>query len=46
MRAALVVCDAQWANGEPVAPSPRQVLQAQLARLAERDPDSEGGPRQ
>jgi glutamine synthetase len=29
---ALVLCDVQWHDGSPVAPSPRQVLKAQLAR--------------
>jgi glutamine synthetase len=33
---ALVLCDAQWADGSPVAASPRQVLRRQLDRLAER----------
>jgi glutamine synthetase len=32
---ALVLCDVQWLDGRPVAPSPRQVLQRQLDRLAE-----------
>ncbi|MDP3894281.1 glutamine synthetase family protein [Nocardioides sp.] len=32
---ALVICDAQWADGSPVPPSPRQVLRRQLDRLAE-----------
>ena len=31
---ALVLCDAQWADGSPVAASPRQVLRRQLDRLA------------
>lgn len=31
---ALVLCDAQWADGSPVAASPRQVLRGQLDRLA------------
>jgi glutamine synthetase len=34
---ALVVADARWPDGRPVAVSPRQVLRDQLARLAERD---------
>jgi glutamine synthetase len=34
---ALVLCDIQWEDGSPVVASPRQVLQRQLARLAERD---------
>ena len=29
-------CDLQWHDGSPVVPSPRQMLRAQLARLAER----------
>src|SRR5687767_14538735 len=29
---ALVLCDVQWHDGSPVAPSPRQVLQAQVER--------------
>ncbi len=33
---ALCLADLQWADGSPVAASPRQVLKAQLARLAER----------
>ena len=32
---ALVLCDVRWLDGRPVAPSPRQVLQGQLDRLAE-----------
>jgi glutamine synthetase len=32
---ALVLCDAQWADGSPVVASPRQILRAQLERLAE-----------
>ena len=32
---ALVLCDLTWENGDPVVPSPRQVLRAQLDRLAE-----------
>ena len=31
---ALVLCDVLHQNGGPVAPSPRQVLRAQLERLA------------
>ncbi|MFC5236597.1 glutamine synthetase family protein [Pseudonocardia zijingensis] len=31
---ALVLCDVQWADGTPVVPSPRQILRAQLERLA------------
>jgi glutamine synthetase len=34
---ALVLCDLEWEDGSAVAPSPRQILKAQLARLAERD---------
>ncbi len=33
---AIVICDLEWHDGTPVRPSPRQVLKAQLARLAER----------
>jgi glutamine synthetase len=33
---ALVLCDAEWADGSPVVASPRQVLKGQLDRLAER----------
>jgi glutamine synthetase len=33
---ALVMADIQWADGRPVAPSPRQILRRQLDRLAER----------
>ncbi len=33
---ALCLADLEWAEKRPVAPSPRQVLRAQLARLAER----------
>ena len=33
---ALCLADLQWAGGEPVAASPRQVLRRQLDRLAER----------
>ncbi len=36
-RSALVQCDVVWADGRPVAPSPRQVLRAQLDRLTSRD---------
>jgi glutamine synthetase len=32
----IVLCDLEWHDGTPVRPSPRQVLKAQLARLAER----------
>ncbi len=32
---ALVLCDVEWLDGRPVAPSPRQVLEHQLDRLAE-----------
>ena len=31
---ALVLCDVTWEDGSPVAPSPRQVLRAQLERAA------------
>src|SRR3954463_14726644 len=33
---ALCLADVRWADGRPVAPSPRQVLKRQLERLAER----------
>ncbi|GAA0209783.1 glutamine synthetase family protein [Saccharothrix mutabilis subsp. mutabilis] len=33
---AMVLCDVEWENGEPVVASPRQVLRRQLDRLAER----------
>jgi glutamine synthetase len=33
---ALVLCDLQWLDGGPVPASPRQILQGQLDRLAER----------
>src|SRR5579863_7512524 len=33
---ALVVADLTWLDGTPVAASPRQILQAQIARLASR----------
>ena len=33
---ALVLCDIQWLDGKPMPASPRQVLKAQLDRLAER----------
>jgi glutamine synthetase len=33
---ALVLCDLQWLDGKPVPASPRQILQGQLDRLAER----------
>jgi glutamine synthetase len=32
----MCLADLTWADGSPVAPSPRQVLRGQLARLAER----------
>jgi glutamine synthetase len=35
-RTAMVQCDIAWADGSPVRVSPRQVLRAQAARLAER----------
>src|SRR3989440_6380346 len=31
---ALVLCDVRWLDGSPVAPSPRQVLRAQVERAA------------
>ena len=34
--AALVICDVLWPSGAPVVQSPRQILQAQVDRLAER----------
>src|SRR6185437_3906135 len=33
---ALVLADVQWLDGTPVAESPRQILQRQVDRLAER----------
>jgi glutamine synthetase len=33
---ALVLCDVQWLDGRPMPASPRQILKAQLDRLAER----------
>ncbi|MDX6292596.1 MAG: glutamine synthetase [Kribbellaceae bacterium] len=33
---AMVLCDIQWLDGRPMPASPRQVLKAQLNRLAER----------
>jgi glutamine synthetase len=33
---ALVLCDLEWDNGNPVVASPRQILRGQLERLAER----------
>jgi glutamine synthetase len=35
-RAAMVQCDATWADGSPVRVSPREVLKDQVRRLAER----------
>ncbi len=35
-RTALVLCDVEWENGEPVAESPRQVLKRQVERALER----------
>lgn len=32
---AMVLCDLEWFDGTPVRPSPRQILRAQLDRLAE-----------
>ncbi|MBH0024547.1 glutamine synthetase family protein [Salinibacterium sp. SWN248] len=37
---ALVTADLRWHDETPVAPSPRQILKAQLARLAERGLDT------
>ncbi|TDU88668.1 glutamine synthetase [Kribbella voronezhensis] len=34
---ALVLCDVQWLDGTPMPASPRQILKAQLDRLAELD---------
>ena len=42
---ALVLCDAQWADGSPVVASPRQILRRQLDRLAERGLDRRRGHR-
>jgi glutamine synthetase len=36
-RTALCLADVEWEDGTPVAPSPRQVLKRQLARLAEHE---------
>jgi glutamine synthetase len=33
---ALVVCDLEWGDGTPVVASPRQILRAQMERLADR----------
>ena len=33
---ALVLCDIEWENGQPVVASPRQILRSQLQRLADR----------
>jgi glutamine synthetase len=33
---ALVLCDIEWENGQPVVASPRQILRSQLRRLADR----------
>jgi glutamine synthetase len=33
---AMVICDVQWLDGTPMPASPRQILKAQLDRLAER----------
>jgi glutamine synthetase len=33
---AMVLCDVQWLDGSPMPASPRQILKAQLDRLAER----------
>src|ERR1700721_641100 len=42
---ALVVADLTWLDGTPVAASPRQILQAQTARLASRGLAAMAGPR-
>ena len=39
---ALCLADLQWAGGEPVVASPRQILRAQLDRLAERGLEAVG----
>jgi glutamine synthetase len=39
---ALCLADIRWADGSPVGPSPRQVLRAQLERLAERGWSAQG----
>ncbi len=36
VKSAIVLADLAWADGSPVVASPRQILRAQLARLAER----------
>jgi glutamine synthetase len=40
---AMCLADIQWEDGTPVAASPRQILRAQLARLAERGWDAYAG---
>jgi glutamine synthetase len=40
---ALCLADLRWDGGEPVAPSPRQILRAQLERLAARELEALAG---
>jgi glutamine synthetase len=40
---ALCLADVQWEDGSPVVASPRQILRAQLARLAERGWEAHAG---
>ncbi|MDZ7829629.1 MAG: glutamine synthetase family protein [Halofilum sp. (in: g-proteobacteria)] len=40
---ALVMCDLAWEDGTPVAVSPRQILQRQIDRLAERGLEAHAG---
>jgi len=40
---ALVMCDLAWEDGSPVAVSPRQILQRQVERLAERGLEAHAG---
>ena len=42
---AMCLADLQWADGAPVVASPRQILRAQLERLAERGLTAVGGDR-
>ena len=39
---ALVLCDVGWHDGSPVAPSPRQVLRAQVERASALGFDADG----
>src|SRR5438046_7745171 len=41
---ALVIADVAWQDGSPVVASPRQILQAQVARLAARGRAAVPGP--